>query len=151
MSIITYKIVQGRVRDVDAVVDDLILEHRVADLACDIEDLVRETSELADAVEGAAKKCGPGVQLGITKQKLISAHLFRMLLIKMIVLISKVEGLADEVRRAGYSIDGAIDLPVVKHQLTNAKTEFEKNWMLPSEENIRLSKQQLADGKFVIL
>ena len=69
----------------------------------------------------------------------------------MLGLISKVDFLVQQFKRSGHQIAGAVDLPVLKHQLSQVKHEFETGWMLPSEENIRVSKLQIDNGEFVTL
>src|SRR5262249_43426398 len=108
MPSIAYRIAHRRVLVVEEVVEEWQIDHEQAKLACDTDELVRETADLRKPMErlvshlntDAAKE---GLRDDDLSKLFVLAHLVASLLNKTLDLFPKVHALADGVRRWGYS------------------------------------------------
>jgi hypothetical protein len=145
-----YKIAHRRVLVVEEVVEEWQIDQH-AKLACDIEELVRETADLLKPVERAVAHLK--IDLLDTKgdeptRLLAMAHLVGCLINKTVALFPKVKCLAEDSRRIGVTVDGLDNLEEAKADLIRLRNEFHDTWRLPDEQTVGKAKQELKSGKY---
>jgi hypothetical protein len=155
MPSISYIMAVGRVETGEKAVesleqDPLLVEHRNANFACDVEMLAVEVADIIAAVGRSAEQCGEGIAPATTQAQIALAHQIGALFTRCLELIGKVLKLIDVSAGMGRPIKRD-DLIIARHDVTKRKAEFAKRWSVPDEDSIRLSRQQIADGKFIVL
>jgi hypothetical protein len=156
MPSIAYKFAHRRVLVVEEVVEEWQIDHEEAKRACDIEDLVRETADLREPVERTLSHLEKGFRNGSLRGEnpsaLISlAHLVGSLLSKTLDLFPRVQRLAEDVQKKGYSISGLESLEDSRVAVAELRDTFYKRWQLPDKKVVETAKQELKSGKYRVL
>jgi hypothetical protein len=151
MSSIAYKLAHGRLLVIDEAADELMLDHEMANMAHDVEYIVKETIQLSEVIKRFVVGPANGLRPNTTKPEIVRAHQCGFLMNKMLDLLSKVESLAAEMGRFGRFVEGRGVLHTIRQEIDANRAEFAKKWLLPDEKNIRTSKEELAKGDYITL
>jgi hypothetical protein len=148
MSRIAWSIAQKRVDVFTEIVDEVIHEHEAANLARDMEDLVREMMATVELLKCQAGEYSSGLRHNTAKKDIVQVHLIRSLIGQMIESIAKVQEMIADFGEIGHSIEGEADFKLCKHDLEKLLAELAKNWLLSDKDRVEQSKRQLAAGDF---
>jgi len=148
---VTYRLARRRVLAIDDVADELMRNHKEATRASQVEDLVLEATNEVEEIKRFADEFKDGLRIDSDTEAIIGAHTAAFLLATTDRTAMKVERLAAACRRQGYAIEGFEKLQSLRREMSKLGEDLKKKWLLPDEQKIRRSRQQLAAGDFRVI
>jgi hypothetical protein len=152
MPSVTYQFAHRRLQVVEEAVEEWQINHVAAQVASDAEELIDETVELLNPLKRTIRLLPEdGPDPAAVHEQWARAHDIGFLLNKAVIVFEKVTGLAAEVRRLSYTVEGLEQFEKSKKELNRIKADFFRTWSLPDEESIKNAKHQIANGNCRVL
>jgi hypothetical protein len=151
MSAITFRLVRGRVRNLEDAFEDILVKSNEALESYEAEDVVQEVVGAATAVKHIVSRYEKGLRPSTSAPEVACAHSTGFLLASIIRLVERAESFAAPYRRKGYTIKGLADLELHHHELRKLQSEFSQKWMLPDAQKIKKARREISEGKYRVL
>ena len=151
MSSIAYTFARKRVLAINEALEQWQVDHAEANFACDVEELVIETTDVVNGVKRLANNYEHGIRRETTTEEIVCAHRIGNLLDKALEVMPKVINLGNDIKRRGYPVSGLSDLLILNSELAKTKAEIRDKWMLPDKQKMAKARQDHREGRFAVL